>query len=271
MPASPEAALTAVAAIGAVGQVVSGAQLLARPRWPDAGGWQDWAVLRPGFRTGHLLPARFGARAVMAVAGLRMVGGAAVLVAVALGLPLAPGVAAVVAANLVLTIRLPLGVTGADEMGHVVFAALLPAVLLASPAVTRAALAFVALQACLAYAAAGGAKLRESGWRDGTSLRHVLATAGFGSARMARGLDRFPAAAGLLARGIVLGEIAFPLVLLLPPGVAAVALGGVAAFHLVVAWVMGLNLFVWSFVATLPAVAWLGGAIQAGWAAWGGA
>jgi hypothetical protein len=260
-----------VAAIAAVGQVVSGAQLLVRSGTAAVGGWQDWTVLRPAYRTARLLPAGFGPRAVMGFATLRMLGGAAVLGAAVLDLPLAPGVAAVAAANVVLTIRLPLGVTGADEMGHVVFLALLPAVLLPSPTVERAALGFVALQACLAYAAAGASKLGDAGWWDGSSLRHVLATEGFGSAGLTRGCARFPSVAVLLGRGLVLGELAFPLVLFLPPGATAVVLGGVVAFHVAVAWVMGLNLFVWSFAATLPAVAWLGGVLQAAWLARGGA
>ena len=58
----------------------------------------------------------------------------------------------------------------------------------------------------------------------------------------------------VLSWAVILGEVCFPLAVLLPArGVVAVLAVGLA-FHLVVAVCMGLNTFVWAFVATYPAV-----------------
>jgi hypothetical protein len=45
-------------------------------------------------------------------------------------------------------------------------------------------LAFLAFQACLAYATAGVAKAVASGWRDGTFLTGICGTAIYGNAKL---------------------------------------------------------------------------------------
>ena len=53
---------------------------------------------------------------------------------------------------------------------------------------------------------------------------------------------------------VIVGETLFPVSLFLPKSALMIALGSFAVFHLFNAIFMGLNTFVWSFIATYPAV-----------------
>jgi hypothetical protein len=58
----------------------------------------------------------------------------------------------------------------------------------------------------------------------------------------------------LLSLGVIALELAVPLSLVLPAPFAEILLAGVLAFHLLAAVTMGLNTFVWAYVATYPAI-----------------
>ena len=53
---------------------------------------------------------------------------------------------------------------------------------------------------------------------------------------------------------VILGETLFPIVLILPPDALYVVLGASIVFHFMTAYFMGLNTFVWAFIATYPSV-----------------
>jgi hypothetical protein len=60
-----------------------------------------------------------------------------------------------------------------------------------------------------------------------------------------------------LAWSVILTECLFAVALLTPfPITLAILIGG-AAFHIMSGLVMGLNTFIWSFVATYPAILWV--------------
>jgi uncharacterized membrane protein (DUF485 family) len=70
-------------------------------------------------------------------------------------------------------------------------------------------------------------------------------------------LSEHSALARAATLAVLAWECAFPLVLVLPAPFAYVMLALGVLFHVTNAVVMGLNTFVWSFVATYPAVIWV--------------
>ena len=128
---------------------------------------------------------------------------------------------------------------------------------LAPTALSRAAcLLFFTFQGCLAYATAGWCKLPVRGWRDGTYLAAVLTTHIYGKPPLGRFLSRHPSFAKLASRSVLTWECAFPLALVLPHSMAFGLLALGVVFHVLNAFVMGLNCFLWSFLAVYPPIIW---------------
>lgn len=246
--------------LAAVGAAVSALEHLASPALFRDDGVLGWPTARTRHRwmSGRLrrpLDAVFGERGVRVLLVSR-VAAAAVL---------ASGVAArplrlLCAGHLALTghalaLRTPYGSDGAESMVSVV---------LTASALSRAAgvdertatlfLRFVTAQATFSYLVAGVAKAGAPLWFDGTAVRDVLRTRIFGHERLYELVRARPRLTRLLSRAVTLAELAFPLVLLLPPRARTLALAAMASFHAVNAGAMGLNRFVWAFVATYPAI-----------------
>lgn len=121
----------------------------------------------------------------------------------------------------------------------------------------RAAAFFITAQACLSYIVAGIAKVISGLWRSGDALRNVLDTNTFGSIWLSGILRTHPSLAQFLNWSVVTGEVAFSLVLFAPKPVRLGMLGAGVAFHLVNAVAMGLNDFLWAFLATYPCIYWV--------------
>ena len=170
-------------------------------------------------------------------------------------------VAIVGAALLTLPLRLsePIGIwTGMNGAEHVLTANLV-ALALAYAAGTglaaEAAVIFVALRALIEYGAAGWIKLmRARRWIPGSNLSLVLQSPDYGDPRLAHALARFPRLAGLVSVLVIGLEILVPLAVILPFPWAEMLLLTALAFHLGVALTMGLNTFLWAFVATYPPI-----------------
>ncbi|HET6335280.1 MAG TPA: hypothetical protein VFG30_18775 [Polyangiales bacterium] len=141
---------------------------------------------------------------------------------------------------------------GSDYMSVLVLLALSFA---QTPLLTRAALAYVAVQTTLSYSIAGFAKLKSAAWRDGRALRSFveLAVERHGAPRWL--LDRLTTGrrSQLLALGVIAFECSFPLAWSDPRVCAAyLALG--LGFHLANSVVFGLNRFFFAWAAAYPAV-----------------
>jgi len=118
-----------------------------------------------------------------------------------------------------------------------------------------AGLVLIAVQCLLSYVVAGTAKLLGASWRAGTAPGEILATATHGTALAARWCT--PIASRAAAWLTIAFELGAPvLVFVGPPGVTAYVLLALG-FHAGIALTMGLNNFVWSFWAAVPAVVWL--------------
>jgi hypothetical protein len=147
------------------------------------------------------------------------------------------------------------GQDGSDQMSTITLTALTLGKL--SPSnrmVQEASLWFIALQACLSYAASGWAKVAGPSWREGSALTGIFRTKVYGQEGAYKFLKARPRLARWVARIGVFWECTFPLVLVVPkPAVGLFLLSGVL-FHGANAVLMGLNRFFWAFVATYPAI-----------------
>lgn len=253
---------TAVLASG--GGLISSLELLAGRREFREDGLFAWEVLRSvgmtadDGRLSRLLASLLRYPNVLVVFGLRAVAFASVGI---LALTRPPGPAFVGAlglaffTGLLFQFRTPYGLDGSDQVSMVVIAALfIQAVVSESVLVAHAAIWFIALQACLSYFTSGVAKLVSPVWRDGTGLVGVMKTRDYGRPVLGQLLATHPSLAWLAAWGVILPEILFPTVLFLGFPIAFAFLLWGFIFHLMAALIMGLNGFVWSFLATYPAL-----------------
>jgi hypothetical protein len=183
---------------------------------------------------------------------------AAVVIAFATAWPgiLSLALACAITTGVLLSYRCGGGGEGADQMTTVVLAGLLACSLAALGrwSYGSAGLWFIAAQCCLAYCAAGIAKLGSPLWRSGDAVVKVMKTASFGSTRMWKLTSSHPLLGRVTCWSVIVFECLFPAAMILPkPFMYAILLAG-AAFHLALAFVMGLNNFVWAFLAAYPAV-----------------
>jgi hypothetical protein len=244
--------------------VVAAAEWISRLALFGDDGLLSWRVLslRPQWvhRSALLAPLQ-QARGVAAVLGLRLA------CAVGLWFASAPAwriglLAGLVATGWLFKLRNWLGEDGADQMGQVVASgALLTAVglQLRDPGVCLAGALLVGGQLTISYFLAGTAKLVSPEWRSGRALVGVMGTAAYGhpyAARVASGNAWLPVA---FCWGVIVIETAFPLALAGPPALLLAVLAGFAAFHVATALFMGLNTFVWAFVAAYPSLVALHG------------
>jgi hypothetical protein len=155
-------------------------------------------------------------------------------------------------AGLALNVRVPIGIEGAEQMTTVVIFALALARLCPVSLVETACLWFLALQSALAYATAGFAKLKSPAWRSGSFLSDVLKTELYGHKTLARYFSNGNRAKAA-SWGVMIFESMFPLALLDPHLAVVIVVGG-GIFHITNALAMGLNSFIWPFVATYPAI-----------------
>jgi hypothetical protein len=163
--------------------------------------------------------------------------------------------------------RAVFGSDGSDQMGMVVAAGV--AMISAGITLNDDDLAFcgvlaIAGQAALAYFIAGAAKLVSPTWREGQAMPRVMNTRSYGHPLAAKIAGTSPQLNRSLCWTIILTEMLFPLVFLLPWNLAVVCLACFALFHFCNAYFMGLNAFVWSFLATYPSVMLMNSTIRSG-------
>ncbi len=162
---------------------------------------------------------------------------------------------AILAASIVMYWRAPLGLDGSDQMSLITFVAVAIYKLFPGDVhVARASLWFIAIQGCLSYSVAGIAKVVSPVWRSGEAVRRILGTRTYGSSRSASFVSGREGVCVALSWLLMLFECTFPLALAFgETGFAVFAVLGIL-FHISNAVIMGLNTFVWAFVATYPAI-----------------
>ena len=139
---------------------------------------------------------------------------------------------------------------GSDAMTLVVLTALMLARIGADESYARAGLAYAAVQLTLSYLVAGLAKLREPSWRSGMAVVSILKRAPYASTRP-RSLG--PHAAPFLSWAVIGFECVFPCAWL-GTRVCLVLLTLAFLFHVVNHFMLGLNRFLWAWLACYPAL-----------------
>ena len=156
--------------------------------------------------------------------------------------------------GMLLTYRSAFGTDGSDQMSNIVSAGLLVVAVPSGPVWCIAGFGFIAFQSCLSYTTAGIAKAISPVWRNGTALYKIMNTGTYGHAWLANVLSQNRVVGYLLCWVTIVFETTFPLSLMLPskPLLLILAIGFL--FHAGIAVFMGLNAFLWSFLASYPAI-----------------
>jgi Vitamin K-dependent gamma-carboxylase len=247
--------------LASVGCLIASLELLALREQFEDGGLFSWDVLRTISRatlslgTGRskewishplFVPAVTGARA-LAVLVLIFFSNYHALSTVC--------VLVTIAAGMVMFLRAPVGLDGSDQMSLITFVAVAIYKLFPGDVhVAQASLWFIAIQGCLAYFVAGIAKVISPVWRSGEAVRRILGTRTYGSGKVASLVSGRDGVCVVLSWFLMLFECTFPLALAFgKTGFAVFAVLGIM-FHVTNAVIMGLNTFVWAFIATYPAI-----------------
>jgi hypothetical protein len=203
---------------------------------------------------GRALAVVFEPPGVVVVLALRAVSALLLIAAAAAGLDLGPPLAALALTSVVLISRDPYSVDGSDQMIVVVAGGLAVGKLFGAES---AAVVFVAAQAAAAYFIAGMAKLQGRDWRVGNAVPLILSTRGYGAPSLGVLLWERRWIGRAFTWTTMSFEFLFPLALVAPSQVLLGFLVAGVLFHAGAAVAMGLNVFLWAFVATYPCVIYL--------------
>lgn len=147
------------------------------------------------------------------------------------------------------------GGDGSNQMQTVVIAGVIASLLIdPSSSLKMLGVWFIVLQSCLSYSASGWSKLLSRTWRSGAAVFLIFNTATYGLRPVAAFLNGKKYLQKFLSWSVIIFEVIFPVVLILPPKGALLLLFIGLTFHIGNAVIMGLNTFFWSFFATYPLV-----------------
>ncbi len=262
MDFSAATALRASEVLASIGVFISSSEFLIRPRMIDDSSLMSWPVFQLRHRwffSGLKGTALGGALAFPRFLWIvRVRAGAAVaLIAIPMSGPMhAVFLGVVVLSTAALMLRTTYGLEGSDQLVLIVFIALALVALRPTVIAMQLGLWFITLQACLAYFTAGIYKVTSPVWRDGSALTGVLGTLSYGNPMLASWFTQHTRTTKWSSRMFSVSETAFPLVLVCPPAWMPYFLAWGVGFHVTCAVIMGLDSFVWAFVATYPAIAY---------------
>jgi hypothetical protein len=265
--------LRAVSTIASIGLLVDSFEMLASRRsYTDSGMFSYLVVGRSRrlFVGGGSVALRsiFRYPALLVMPALQMCLGAYFLIAALDRLDtsffIASGIAAVtvVVIRAAMYLRLQLGIDGGDQMLMTVFIGLSISYLSPDTLGRLLGLYYIAAQFLLSYLTSGTCKLISPQWRSGRALPGILSTAGYGKPTLGSLLRSHPLIARVLCWSVILIECFGPFLILAgtPGGILLVILA--LSLHMSIALVMGLNNFLWSFAACLPAVLFVSSNIE---------
>lgn len=144
---------------------------------------------------------------------------------------------------------------GSDRMTLLLLSCLFVSHLVPEPRWREGVVGYAAVQVMLSYAMAGWVKLSERSWRNGEALRDMFRYSVYPVSEQVRGWAGHSRVMRALSSGIVLFESLFPLALL-GAGTLRAALVAAAVFHVGNALALGLNRFLWVWVAAYPLLLW---------------
>lgn len=255
--------------LASVGVLIASLELLTLRSEFRNGGLFDWGVLKTASRFALIVDRGKYSRPISHSAFVPAVAGGRAFAALMLMFFYKSSsistacVMAVVAASIALYWRSPLGLDGSDQMSTIVLVAVgIHKMFRYDVQVAEASLWFIAVQGCLAYFVAGVAKLVSPVWRNGEAVRRIFSTRTYGSQTAADLVGDRRSVCVTLSWLVIAFECSFPLALLFgTPGFVVFAVLGFA-FHITNAVVMGLNTFVWAFLACYPAILFCAASIR---------
>lgn len=160
--------------------------------------------------------------------------------------------------NLLVYYRQSYGLDGADQMSLLItLTTLLCYGARRTESLMAIGLMFIGCQVALSYFVSGVAKLISPQWRSGLAIEGIWSTYTYGSPTARRLVWRSRGACIVLSWATIAVEILLPFSLLLDSQLVVFALVVGFLFHFAIAIVMGLNDFVWAFVAGYPAFYYL--------------
>lgn len=160
--------------------------------------------------------------------------------------------------SLIFSFRNIVGNDGSDQMNSVICISLFLAFLIHDSFTLKLCLIFIAMQSILSYVISGIAKIVSVKWRSGVAIFQIMNSKSYGHQTVAVYLNKAPKLINyILCWQIILFETLFFLVLFLPsPWLLIFLIWGIV-FHIYNAITMGLNNFLWAFVATYPSLIFL--------------
>lgn len=252
--------LRATEALAATGAAVASAELFALRSALRDDGLLSWRV----HRLYHARLTRWLERlrvailfrypAVLVLLGIRLVAAVSLILAALFGLPAGPPLYLLTLMGLVFTLRSSSSNDGSDQMTTIVLVALSCAQFIHTELADQACVVFIASQSSLAYGTSGLLKAKERGWRDGTYVTEILATSSFGNRDLLQLFRTNYPVRIWCGRLVAFGDCLLCAAILLPPQACVLALLLGVCLHLGIARVLGLNTFLWAFLATYPAV-----------------
>jgi hypothetical protein len=251
IPTCPDSVLHLVARLSAVGVCLSCLELFSHVLRPRRAAERSRAeppqekAVRWGAATWHA--------GLLAVAAGRLVLGALLLLDPGVGPYWKYYVVGLLVLTFLVCLMIPL-TKGADAQLTLITYSAMALTLFSDTAVAAGyCLSFLTLQLCLAYFAAGFHKLRSPVWRSGYALPGLLSARLFGFPAFGAWLARHRLLAWSLAWATIVWEVSFPVVLVAPREICLGCFACGVLFHLGTAFTMGLNKFIWAFLALYPA------------------
>lgn len=259
MPSSVTVALDLCIRICCIGRLISAIELFWARSELQPGGLLDWRLMWTKSAPAHTGLVRTVNRLYLLLWRPRVFTTLIVVdCLISLSLLYRPYLPALLACAVVLQIielrRLRFAIDGSDQMTLIVLAAAFCGQLDPTGVAGWAAVSFLAAEVCLAYWVSGSFKLYSPIWRSGRALSWIARTKAYGHRSFSSLINRYPFAAQASAYAIITFECGFVVSVISPRPILVVFLVGGVLFHIACSLIMGLNRFLWAFVATYPAV-----------------
>ena len=159
--------------------------------------------------------------------------------------------------NILFSLRNAFSNNGADQLTNVILIAAVVACMGAgNEAIVVYSLFFIALQSSLAYFTSGINKINRN-WLNGVYLKDVLSTNMFGNPLVFRKFRKMRHAFWSCSLLMIFGELLLAFCMLFPSTISVYILAGGFVFHLIVAYIMGFNTFLFTFLSTYPAISFV--------------
>lgn len=143
---------------------------------------------------------------------------------------------------------------GSDYMTTIVLFALCVGAFFGTEKVLKGVLMYIAFQSVLSYFLAGLVKIKQPLWRNAHALRAFIHSPNYSPPHFFKTMLENKVLALIAAWGVMIAELLFPLVLVLPKNMVLLAIAGAFLFHLNNIVLFGLNRFLLAWLATYPAI-----------------